>query len=123
MARVFVVQEQHRFDKEAGTLVPRYPDLETHAKKFGEIRYLLSPSAAPWKTDSILHDLEKELADYGDSDSLLLIGNPILIGMTVAVAARINNGFVRMLQWSGKEKKYICISAQVFPASRIERKA
>jgi len=41
-----------------------------------------------------------------------LIGNPVLIGITCTVAAAQNKGSVRLLQWSGKNKKYIPITVK-----------
>jgi hypothetical protein len=114
MSTVYAVQEQHRFDSDKRKLVPRFSSVKA-AEKFGRLQYLLSPSAAPWAVDSVLHDLNERLTTFSDDDYLLLIGNPILIGLAVSTAARWNNGFVKMLQWSGKDKQYIPVEAQVFP--------
>lgn len=108
--RVFCVQQQHRFDTQLGVLVPKF-DL-TSAHVHGEIEYLLSPTAAPFRSDSIVQELHVKLADFSDDDHLLLIGNPALIGISVAVAAFHNHGRVRLLQWSGRDQGYIPINVR-----------
>jgi len=115
MPTVFVVQNQMRFDTALGQLVPKYPKLEEQAAQHGSIKYLLSPSAAPWNPKPILEDLDRGLTGYRNEDSLLLIGNPVLIGWAVTIAASWNNGFVKTLQWNGKDRAYIPVSAQIFP--------
>lgn len=109
---VYVVQKQMRWDADRGELVPRF-DLEP-ARIFGDIEYLLSPNAAPFNPGPILEELREKLHGFSDDDHLLLIGNPCLIGFAVAVAADCN-GRVNLLQWSGKDRRYLSISADVFP--------
>lgn len=115
MARVFVVQKQHRFDEQKGELVPKF-DLSS-AEQYGEIVYLLSPTASPFNPGPIVEELQEKLADFGDEDSLLLVGNPCLIGFATAIAAEASDGFVRLLQWSGRDRAYIPVEADLFPDS------
>ena len=113
MSRVFIVQNQMERDG-AGDLVPRFPTIYK-AESYGKLVEILSPSAAPWGND-IVDEIKVVLADYdGDADFLLLIGNPALIGMCVAIAAQAPaaRGRVQMLQWVGKrEQRYFPIIAQ-----------
>lgn len=109
---VYVIQNQMRFDHTKQELVPRF-DL-TSASEYGEIEFLLSPSAGPFSPESILSELREKLADFTDDDHLLLIGNPVLIGLASAIASDMA-GIVNFLQWSGKDQKYIIIRADVFP--------
>ena len=109
---VYCVQLAQRFDASLGALVPKF-DVEP-ARVFGDIKYLLSPSAAPWTPDPIIDDLHAGLAQYKDGDHLLLIGNPILIGWAVSIAADKNNGRVSCLQWSGRDRRYLQVQAQLF---------
>lgn len=112
-SRVFVVQCQHRWNRERQALEPKYD--VTAAAEYGEIRYLLSPTAAPFRPEPIVEELHAKLADFRPSDYLLLIGNPVLIGLAVAIAARVTNGIVSMLQWSGKDQRYIPVRVHVYP--------
>lgn len=109
--RVFVVQKQLRQDPRSGDLVPKF-DLSS-AEKYGELVYVLSPTAAPWAADSIMADIRDKLEDFQTTDFLLLIGNPVLIGLVSAVAADMA-GRVQFLQWSGRQQSYIPVQATVF---------
>ena len=114
MSRVFVVQKQHCWDPGKDQFVPKF-DLSP-AEQYGELVYLLSPTAAPFRPESVLRELQEKLADIKPDDYLLLIGNPVLIGLATAVAADALEGSVNLLQWSGKERRYLPIAVEnVFP--------
>lgn len=112
---VYVVQKQLKLDKSTGDLVPRFPTIEI-AREYGELEYLLSSSASPFNPAPIISELQEKLYNFCDLDHLLLIGNPVLIGLVVAIAADANQGAVKMLQWSGTESRYKLIEAvDLFP--------
>ena len=48
---VYCVQLQHKFDAAAERLVPKY-DLSA-AADYGDIQYLLTPNASPFRPDSV----------------------------------------------------------------------
>lgn len=111
---VYVVQSQQRFDHKIKKLVPKYPDLEKTASKFGKVVYLLSPSAAPWNSEAIVKELEEKLKNFGNDDHLLCIGNPVLIALSAMVAWKLSeDGNVNFLQWSGKEKSYLTVNTSI----------
>lgn len=112
MNRVFVVQNQHRWNRDKGELEPKF-DLAP-AEEYGEIRYVLGPTASPFSPDTVLPEMMEVLQDFGPGDHLLLIGNPILIGWATALAADANEGDISLLQWSGKDQKYISVEATLF---------
>ncbi len=105
MSKVYVVQNQHRWDGAHQRFVPKFDS--TSAERFGELVYLLSPTAAPFRSEPIIAELQEKLRDYRPGDHLLLVGNPVLIGFAVAIAADANDGHVDLLQWSGKDQRYI----------------
>lgn len=105
--RVFVVQNQHRWNREAERFEPKF-DM-TSAQRFGTLVYLLSPTAAPFNPRPIVEELREKLREYREGDHLLLVGNPALILAVGAIAASYNNGRVSVLQWSGKDQRYINI--------------
>ncbi|QYW02136.1 hypothetical protein CPT_Sonora_033 [Stenotrophomonas phage Sonora] len=105
MSRVFVVQNQHRWDGTLGQFVPKF-DLSP-AQVFGDIVPLLSPTASPFNLGSILGELRSKLSDFRDDDYILCVGNPILIALTFAIAADVNGGTATALQWSGKDRRYL----------------
>lgn len=109
MSIVYVIQKQQRFCHEQGMLVDRF-DLTT-AEQYGKIEYLLSPQASPFKPDRVIDELETQLQDFGPDDFLLLVGNPVLIGLSTAIAAD-RSPDINFLQWSGTEQRYICVTAK-----------
>ena len=113
---VYVVQDCQRYDRDTGQYVPSH-DLSP-AAEFGDLKYLLTPTAAPWHTESIIQDLWDGLADFTPSDYLLLVGNPVFIGLAATVACDITGGRIRFLQWNGKERRYLPIEAQVYEVAR-----
>lgn len=114
MSKVYAVTNPHKLNKR-NELVPSWPDLRLQAEEYGEVEFLLSPNAAPWAPAKIIVELYEKLRGFrGDKDYLLLIGNPILIGLTCAVAARITGGRARMLQWNGRDMKYIPVEAVIW---------
>lgn len=107
MSKVYVVQNQHRWDRHEKVFVPKYDF--TPAAEYGEMVDLLSPTAAPFRTDSIIEELHEKLRNFTSNDYLLLVGNPVLIGISMAIAADYNQGDLNVLQWSGKDRKYLPI--------------
>lgn len=112
LPRVFAIQQPHRLSDDRSALVPKF-DLKP-AEEYGELHFLLSPTASPFNPAPIIQELIDKLHGFGDNDYILAIGNPCLIGWAVTIAARWNNGRVRMLQWSGRERRYIAIAADLF---------
>ena len=58
--KVYVVQEQMRFDRDSRQMVPRFPSI-SRATMYGELVYLLSPTAAPFSSESIVKELHFKL--------------------------------------------------------------
>lgn len=111
MGVVYVVQKQMKVDPASGEYVPRF-DL-TQAEGFGKIEYLLSPRAQPYAAGGIITELYRKLATFSDDDHLLLVGNQCLVGFAMSVAADVNDGRVKILQWSGREQSYVAIDADI----------
>lgn len=112
MSRVFIVQKQMRWDATQGELTPRF-NLGP-AKQYGELIFLLSPTAKPFNSEPIIRELQQKLDDFSHEDYLLLVGNPCLIGWATAIAADASGGPVRMLQWNGRDNKYIEVFSNVY---------
>lgn len=107
---VYVVQDTKRFDRATGEMYSVH-DISP-ASEYGEFRYLLSPTAAPWDPASILSDLTEGLRDFSERDHLLMIGNPILCSMA-AVVAYTYSPRIKFLQWNGKDQRYFAIEADL----------
>lgn len=116
MNRVFVVHQPTGRDKTTGAIKPTM-DLSP-AREFGELRFILREWENPF-TDidatvaEVRRVLEGEELDAGDW--LLLVGNPVLIGIVSAVAVELAEGVLRMLQWNRSEHRYMPVIAQVDP--------
>lgn len=109
MSRVFVVQDQKQVNTHTGELESKF-DM-TPAEEYGQLIELLRSGSSPFNLGPAVKRLHKVLHDFTDDDYLLLVGNPVLIGMAVAVAAHYNGGSVACLQWSGAKSKYIPVRA------------
>lgn len=106
---VYVVQDQKWVDPN-GQLKPKF-DFGP-AEEFGELSFLLRPGSSPFNLEPVLDRLHSVLQHYdADQDYLLLTGNPVLLGLAVAVATHYADGRVRMLQWSGAKKRYLPVEA------------
>jgi len=95
MGKVYVVQEMPTHN-----IAP--------ALAYGEIEVLLPSnmqiafSAAP-----AVRRLKSKLRHFGDSDFLLLTGDPVAIGLACAVAAYFNGGKFSALKWDRRDHMYI----------------
>lgn len=107
MSQVYVVQNQHRWDANQRQFVPKF-DL-TAAEEYGKLEFLLSPTAAPFRAGPLIAELQEKLSKIEPEDYVLLIGNPVLIGIAVAIAAGYNQGNLNVLQWSGKDGRYLVV--------------
>jgi len=85
------------------------------AAEYGELVHLLADKDSVFRMDQTLEKLMKSpLKTITSEDFILPVGNPTLIGVTIALAADQLEGNVSVLQWLGKEKEYIPISAKLW---------
>lgn len=110
MSTVYIIQDQKWVDPETNQLRSKF-NFEP-AEKYGELEFLLKPSASPFDLEPVLKKLHSTLFNFTDNDFLLLTGNPVLMGLAVAIAADYNQGNVNMLQWSGAKQTYVPVLAQ-----------
>lgn len=102
MSKVYVVQEVYGRD-----FLP--------ARKYGELIPLLQAdmqvylSAVP-----AIRRLTRILSKFTDEDYLLLVGDPVLIGLAVAVATASNRGKARLLKWDKQNRDYHAVSVDIF---------
>ncbi len=112
MNKVYVVQNQHSKNRVTGKMEQRF-DL-TPAEDYGELEFLLEPTDIPFQSVQVIDKLHTKLADFTEEDYLLLIGNPCLIGWSVAIAAQFSGGRVKLLQWHTQSRSYILVDGRVF---------
>jgi|TARA_R110000824_G_scaffold64906_3_gene169417 hypothetical protein len=77
------------------------------AEKFGDLKVLLPDNRQiVLSSGPIAFKLKQELKNFNDDDYLLLIGDPAIIAVAAAVAAKVNNGFFKVLKWDRDDKAY-----------------
>ena len=98
---VYVVQE-----------VPKFNVLP--ARKYGELELMLPPGQITLSAGPTVNRLNHKLREFTDMDYLLLIGDPLAIGLAVAIASNANRGNVRLLKWDRQEKQYYPLNVNLY---------
>ena len=98
---VYVVQE-----------VPKFNVLP--ARKYGELELMLPPGQITLSAGPTVNRLKHKLRNFTDMDYLLLIGDPLAIGLAVAIASNTNRGNVRILKWDRQEKQYYPLNVNLY---------
>lgn len=106
---VYVVQRQHQ-KNDQGELVPKFN--LSPAKKYGGLKYICPHNLNPKQTEVALEHIREAMVDFTADDHLLLIGNPVLIGLATLVAAEYSDS-INFLQWSGQLRDYIEIPTEL----------
>lgn len=114
--KVYIVQTPTYLDEETQQYKAKY-DFRP-ARIYGELVYLLKPTAAPFQSASIINELHEKLKDFSEDDFLLLVGNPAIIGWAAAIAAQYSDGKLNLLQWHGRNNGYTCIKSDVYNDSQ-----
>ena len=108
MSKVYVVQDQP-----GKNILP--------AQAYGEINVLLdSNKQIRFSTGQVVNQLKVALSGFSDEDYLLLIGDPVAIGVATALAAEWNQGRVKFLKWDRQEMQYYVVSVNIH--STVERR-
>jgi hypothetical protein len=84
------------------------------ALKYGEIHVLLPPGQVTFSIGPASFELNRQLSKYTKDDYLLLIGDPIAIGLACAIAAKQTNGELKLLKWDKQEMNYIPLTMNIF---------
>lgn len=84
------------------------------ATKWGELRVMLAPGNIGFSAGHITHQLHRELQNFNDDDYLLLIGDPVAIGLAVAVAMNYNQGKAKLLKWDKQERVYYPLEVNLY---------
>lgn len=84
------------------------------AAKFGKLKVLLPPGQIQVDAAPAVQRLGLQLADFNDADHLLCIGDPAAIAIAAAIAARNNEGRVKLLKWDRQEARYYSVTAEIF---------
>lgn len=85
------------------------------AMEFGELKVLLPPGLeVAHSAGQVAERLKVAMSSFNDNDYLLLIGDPVTIGISVAVAGFWNNGKVKMLKWDRQERRYLPVACKLY---------
>ena len=107
-AKVFVVQEVSKFNiisaQQYGQLIPLYEEGK---------QIMLSPGPAIRKAKSIMKD-------FSDDDYLLLMGDPVAMGIACAIASEMNRGRIQCLKWDRMENRYYPVKFNLFEKGEID---
>lgn len=100
---VFIVQEVYGRNflpaKEYGELVPMLPY---------DMQIYLSTAPAARK-------LTRFLQNFSDNDYILLVGDPVLIGLATAIACMHNRGKAKLLKWDKRTMGYHPVEVDLIP--------
>ena len=79
----------------------------TDAISFGDLQILIpAKEQVAFSTQPTVRRIAKGLQKFDDNDFLLLSGDPVIIGISLAYASIVNRGKVRVLKWDRLEEKY-----------------
>lgn len=83
------------------------------AKIYGNIRELFPPSAQVME-DATSHvaNLRDLLADFTTDDHILLMGDPVLIGLAIAIAAERTKR-LKLLKWDRRRHTYFVVETNL----------
>ncbi len=92
----------------AKVYIPQVMDYNVRsAEKFGELTVMLPDNKQMiLASGPLTFKLQQELKDFSDDDYLLLIGDPAIIAVWGAIAAKNNGGRFKVLKWDRNEKRY-----------------
>ena len=76
------------------------------ARQYGELCLLLPEGDVMLSPGPTTRRLQRALKDFGDQDYLLLMGDPVAIGLACAVASDINQGRFKLLKWDRQQHVY-----------------
>jgi hypothetical protein len=110
-SKVYVVQETTR--KINGEW-QRVHDL-TPALAYGELSILVSKKRyMTINSQPIINEFKRKLQKFSDDDYLLLIGDPLLIGLATTIAAQMNRGRVNLLKWDRETTQYLMVPCDIY---------
>ena len=108
---VYVVQEPQNFDRLTGKHTSKF-DMSS-ASEFGPVEVLINWTAKPWD-GTVVKELRHKLSRFGPGDWLILAGNPCLMGAAAAIVADYCDGQLRLLQYNGREGRYLPVVLETY---------
>ena len=118
---MFATQIPSRRDAQSGLWVPTVNIAP--AEEYGEVVTLLPPGSqffAAAETTRLIKSRLHEL-DYQTGDFLLPLGNPVIMAVASAIAARRSNGCLNVLVWDRHSSRYVSYELEnlTYPERRM----
>tara|TARA_R110000782_G_scaffold17704_4_gene49368 strand:+ start:4355 stop:4756 length:402 start_codon:yes stop_codon:yes gene_type:complete len=109
-SKVFIVQNVMRKHIDGTIKSLNY----SQAERFGEIIFLFEgQKQIVMSPQPTIRKLRTMLKDVKDTDYILLVGDPALIGLTTSVVSYILNGRYNMLKYDRLERDYFPIRVDI----------
>ena len=90
-----------------------YRDI-SDCERFGKpIIMFENPKQVQVNSSRFAFSVEKKLKNFTSQDYLLLMGDPVLIGIICAVASKITNNNFKVLKWDRETAIYIPITIEI----------
>lgn len=83
------------------------------ARQFGDMTVLLPDGEIVLSPGPTVRKLKRRLQDFSDTDYLLLMGDPVAIGIACMVAGEANQGRVKLLKWDRQNHCYYPVNVDV----------
>lgn len=79
------------------------------AEQFGELHLVLTEQeeVTLFNVQRLTTKIRHQLRWMTSQDYLVLVGNPVAIGLTMAIAAELTGGKFFVLKWDGQETRYL----------------
>jgi hypothetical protein len=84
------------------------------AKEYGDLDFILSEEDnIMYEPEIVTSEIKDSLQNFSDADYLLLIGDPVAIGVATHFALLSNKNNAKILKWDNREYKYYSIQIEV----------
>lgn len=111
MPKVYAPQVPSRYDAATKLWIPSL-NMEP-AKAHGELVVMLPPNANRLHIAPLVVALREQMKDFTAEDYLVAVGDPSLIACAACIAAKKNNGVLRLLKWDRQANTYLVVEAKV----------
>lgn len=84
----------------------------TRAMEFGDISILETEDFPQFRDGAPIVDRIRQKLEFfnAESDFLLLVGDPVLIGLSCAVLANLGHKLIKVLKWDNQTRRYLPIN-------------
>lgn len=108
MPRVFVVQKAIKAIRGGDGQTIKHASMFdlSPAEKFGDVEILNEPGDLSLMPFRAVKHLKEKLKNFSDNDFIIPMGDPVLIGATIAIASAMNHGKVKILRWDKHDSAY-----------------